>query len=98
MPTVNQAFKYRLYPTKHQESALAVQFGHARFAWNTVLALRLQHYADNQESFGYDAATGLLTWLKEQADSSFLKEAHSQVLQQKLKDQQTAFENFFRPL
>jgi putative transposase len=96
--TVHKAFQYRLYPTQEQEAALAVQFGHARFTWNTVLALRNQHYADNKESIGYDNTAGLLVWLKEQPDTAFLKEAHSQVLQQKLKDQQAAFDNFFRRL
>jgi len=92
---INKGFKYRLYPTKEQQAALEVQFGCARFVWNMVLALRQQYYADNGKGFGYKASAGLLTWLKQQPDTAFLNDANAQVLQQKLMDQQAAFEDFF---
>ena len=31
---VRKAFKYRIYPNKKQQAALAVQFGHARYIYN----------------------------------------------------------------
>jgi len=31
---VRKAFKYRIYPNREQQAALAVQFGHARYIYN----------------------------------------------------------------
>ncbi len=37
---LRKAFRYRLYPNKEQQAGLTVQFGHARFVYNWVLAVR----------------------------------------------------------
>ena len=92
---VHKAFKYRLEPTPEQKEALAVQFGCARFVWNIILTLRTLYFEDNGEWFGFEAATGLLTWFKE-TQYPWLQAANAQVLQQSLKNQQAAFDNFFR--
>ena len=37
---MRKAFKFRIYPTDTQRSALAVQFGYARFVYNFYRAAR----------------------------------------------------------
>lgn len=91
---VMKAFKFRLYPSKEQQKALAVQFGHARFVYNYFLQERSEHYQTTGEGLTYQDTTGLLTELKRSLDYEWLREADSQVLQQSLKDLDQAFRNF----
>ena len=86
---VCKAFKYRLYPNREQQQKLAVQFGHARYIYNWGLAQSQDGYP------GYNRLTKQLPKLKASEDTSWLKEAHSQVLQQALKNLDRAFQNFF---
>src|SRR6266540_1111328 len=92
---VRKAFRYRLYPTAEQEQALAVQFGHARFVWNWALALRKITYQETGKGIGYYELKRRATALKHQAETEWLQEADSQVLQGKLEDLQRAYKNFF---
>jgi putative transposase len=86
---VRKGFKYRLYPNREQQRKLAVQFGHARYIYNWGLS-------ESQEKCpGYDHLARQLPILKRSAETTWLKEAHSQVLQQALKDLDRAFQNFF---
>jgi len=92
---VRKAFKFRLYPNKEQQAALAVQFGHARFVYNHFLQARRDRYQTTGEGLCYQNTTGLLTELKRSVDFEWLRDADSQVLQQSLKDLDRAFRNFF---
>ncbi|MBC8508189.1 MAG: IS200/IS605 family element transposase accessory protein TnpB [Chloroflexi bacterium] len=86
---VRKAFKYRIYPNREQQQRLAVQFGHARYVYNWGLAYSEGKYP------GYNRLAKQLTTLKASEETSWLREAHSQVLQQSLKNLDRAFENFF---
>ena len=86
---VRKAFKYRIYPNKKQQAALAVQFGHARYIYNWGLAQSQDRYP------GYNRLAKQLPILKASEDTSWLKEAHSQVLQQSLKNLDRGYQNFF---
>ena len=90
-----KAFKYRIYPNQKQQHSLAVQFGHARFVYNWGLALRKTHYRQTGQGLSYFDCNVRLTELKRQAEYIWLGEADSQVLQQKLKDLDRAYVNFF---
>ena len=92
---VRKAFRYRLYPTAEQEQALAVQFGHGRFIWNWALALRKATYQETGKGIGYYELQRRATALKHQAETEWLKEADSQVLQAKIEDLERAYQNFF---
>jgi putative transposase len=92
---VRKAYKYRLYPNRAQQNALAVQFGHARYVYNHFLEVRQEHYAKRGEGMSYRDTAGILTELKRDPAHKWLKEADSQVLQQKLKDLDQAYKNFF---
>jgi putative transposase len=95
MMLINKAFKYRIYPNKEQQRRLAVQFGHARFVYNWGLTWRKTHYRQTGQSSSYFDCNVRLTELKRQSEYAWLKEADSQVLQQKLKDLDRAYINFF---
>ena len=86
---VRKGFKYRLYPNREQQEELAVQFGHARYVYNWGVAQSQEKYP------GYNRLAKQLPVLKATAETTWLREAHSQVLQQSLKDLDRAFQNFF---
>lgn len=92
---VRKAYKYRLYPNKEQQAALALQFGHARFVYNHFLQTRQEHYQATGEGLSYQDTTRLLRDLKHCPDTEWLQEGDSQVLQQSLKDLDRAYQNFF---
>ena len=91
---IRRAYKYRIYPNKQQQQQLAVQFGHARFIFNYGLDVRKKAFKETGKGLSYTATALLLPKLKQ--DLPWLKEADSQVLQQKLKDLDTAYVNFFQ--
>ena len=73
------------------QSQLMKQFcGCARYVYNRTLSLERSLYKkDNKHSFKYaEAANRLPEWKKK---NPFLKECHSQVLQQSLKDLDQAY-------
>lgn len=89
-----KAFKYRLFPTIQQQSDLAIQFGHARYVYNYALDIRKSHYKDTGKGLFYSDTAKMLPRMKD--DILWLKQADSQVLQQKLKDLDRAYVNFFQ--
>ena len=86
---IRKGFKYRIYPNLAEQRKLAVQFGHARYIYNWGLAQSQNKYP------GYNHLARQLPILKASAETAWLKEAHSQVLQHSLKDLDWAFQNFF---
>lgn len=92
---VKKTFKYRLKPNSKQRAALAIQFGHARFVFNYALARRKEFYQLNGEGLNYYAQAEELKDLKREDETIWLKQADSQVLQQKLRDLDRAYINFF---
>ena len=69
--------------------------GCCRFLWNKALALGKEVYEADGKRPGYYAIAGKLKDWKKDDDTSFLAEAHSQILQQTLKDLDRAYKNFF---
>ena len=92
---VKKAFKYRLKPNSEQQAALAIQFGHARFTFNWALGRRKEFYQLNDKGLNYYAQADELRDLKYEDETFWLKQGHSQVLQQKLMDLDRAYVNFF---
>ncbi len=92
---VRKAFRYRLYPNIEQQQALSIQFGHARFVWNWALALRKAAYQETGKGISYYDLKRRATALKYQAETEWLSEADSQVLQAKIEDLEKAYKNFF---
>lgn len=92
---IKQGFKYRIYPNQTQQERLAIQFGHTRYIYNLYLHTRTEYYRLTGQSSNYYTCANDLKLLKSEPDHLWLKEADSQVLQQSLKDLDTAFKNFF---
>lgn len=68
--TYNKAYKFRLLPTKEQESFFVNNFGCARFVWNQMLDYSTKYYEEHKKSGTISAAA-----LKKQ--NPWLKEADS---------------------
>jgi len=92
---VRQAFRYRLYPSSEQRHQLAVQFGHARHAYNWALARRQEHYRETGAALSFYDLKRAVTALKSEPDHLWLKEADSQVLQAKVADLEKSYKGFF---
>jgi len=90
-----RAYKERFYPTPEQAELLAQSFGCARFVWNNTLAYRTNAYQQRGESVSHANAEKRLVDLK--AEFPWLNDVSSVILQQALRDQKAAFDNFFNP-
>lgn len=98
--TINKSFQYRLYPTAEQEKILASYFGQVRFVYNYFLRKRIDYYLANKgkkkQSLNYHDTAKMLTTLKQQPETIWLKESNSQSLQQSLRHLDRAYIHFFR--
>lgn len=92
---IRKAFKFEIMPNSEQLRKMKQFCGCARFVFNRALAWQKERYEqDNNHKFSYTKIANLLPqWKKELI---WLKECHSQVLQQSLKDLESAFKNFFQ--
>lgn len=93
---IKKTFRYRLEPTEAQAEMFSKFAGCARFLFNLGLADRKAEYEANGKSLSYYSQANNLLNLKKSEATSWLNEAHSQVLQQSLLDLDVAFKNFFR--
>src|SRR5215475_3255959 len=92
---VQKAFKYRFFPTDEQAAQLAQTFGCARYVYNLALEFRTTSWQQEKKSVGYHQTASKLTEWKKEPDRAFLSEVSSVVLQQSLRNLDTAFTNFF---
>jgi putative transposase len=92
---MQQAFKYRFYPTPEQESLLRRTMGCTRWVYNRALAARTEAWYNQKKRVGYIESSAMLTQWKKQEDLDFLNEVSCVPLQQGLRHLQTAFSNFF---
>ena len=83
------------YPTRAQELALARWFDHSRWVWNWGLESRRKAYARRNETLGSVDLGKRLTQLKKAPSLAWLGDVAADCLNQKLRDLDTAFKNFF---
>jgi putative transposase len=91
-----QAYKFQLRTKPQQEELFRRFAGCCRFVWNHMLALEKENHESGNQRLGYYRLTAVLTELKNREKTLFLKEVHSQILQQSLKDLENAYRNFFQ--
>ena len=91
---MEKAFKYRIYPNKHQRDLINKTFGSCRFVYNTYLAKRIKLYKENKETFTYVQCANDMKNLKD--EFSWLKEVDSTALQSSLRDLDFAYQKFFK--
>ncbi|WP_308019513.1 RNA-guided endonuclease InsQ/TnpB family protein [Neisseria cinerea] len=92
---IRKAFKFEIMPNGEQIRKMKQFCGCSRFVFNRALAWQNEQYGqDNSVKFSYTKIANLLPeWKRE---LTWLKDCHSQVLQQSLKDLESAFKNFFQ--
>ncbi|MGK5094448.1 transposase [Deltaproteobacteria bacterium TL4] len=82
---VLKAFRFRLEPHSSQLKKLAQFAGCSRFVWNKALALQKGRLEQHESVLTYTQLASLLVEWKKEEETSFLKDTHSQTLQQTLK-------------
>ena len=93
---MRRGFKFKLKP-KAVHRFLFVQFaGAVRWVFNRGLDQKQKSFEKTGKSPSYFEQNKELTLLKNQAETGWLGDIHSQVLQQSLKNLDRAFQNFFR--
>ena len=91
--TIRQAFKYQLRPTGYQIRLMRRFAGCRRFVYNKAWTLQMKRLKQGKELLSYPALCRLLTQWKQHPETSWLREAPAQCLQQALMDLVKAFRN-----
>ena len=91
-----KGYKFRIYPNKIQESMIRRTFGCSRFVYNHFLHERKTAWEERQESINYGKCSSLLTQLKNEPETVWLKEVDSVALQQTLRNLDKAYATFFK--
>lgn len=89
-----KAIKIRLYPTDEQVTYINKQLGCCRVVYNDCLAYRKDSYEKEHKSISSSDAIKHIVELKQEKE--WLKEVHSKVLQQSVRDMNSAYDNFFK--
>jgi len=88
-----QAYKFELRPDGAQRRLMRQFAGSCRYVYNRALALQKTRYGRGEKKLGYAGLCKELTAWRNEA--MWLAAAHSQILQQALKDLEHAYRNFF---
>ena len=90
-----QAYKFELRQNGEQARKMRQFAGACRFVYNKALALQKARREVGEKHLGYASLCTHLTEWRSSAETPWLKEAHSQITQQALKDLERAYKNFF---
>ncbi|MGO9611894.1 MAG: helix-turn-helix domain-containing protein, partial [Dissulfurispiraceae bacterium] len=90
---IRKGFKYRLKPDRFEETAMSKTAGCNRFVWNLMLAIQKERLDNKLSCLSYCKMAAVLIDMK--SEFEFLKEVHSQTLQQTLKDLDRAIGDAF---
>ena len=93
---INRSYKFRLYPNKGQIEFLAKHFGCTRRVYNYFLDQRIEQYKLTGKSDNYYTQEKILTEMKRQEETAWLKEVNSQSLQFAIRSLDAAYTNFFK--
>jgi len=91
-----KANKYKIKPTLDQKEKLSQNFGCARFIYNLALSKKKELWKSEQKNISRLELQTLLVQMKKEESTSWLNNAHSQVLQSSLMHLDNAFKNFFK--
>ena len=90
---IRKAFTYRLKPNIDQKLKMSMFSGCCRYLWNHSLSIQRTLLDQSKKILSYiKLASFLKDWKRAEA-TSFLKESHSQILQQTLKNLDRALRN-----
>lgn len=92
-----RAIKVRLYPNKEQERAINQLLGCYRFVYNYMLALKRKEYIDNKINLSLnDLSKYFFETLRKNEDYQWLKEQHTHIMQQAIRQMCIAYDRFFK--
>lgn len=95
MQTGNYTYRFRVYPNKTQRQHLARTFGCARFVYNWAKEAKSNAYHGDGDRWSFARTSREMTKLKRQEETEWLSEVSAVILQQSLRNLETAFTNFF---
>ena len=96
---IQKSVKLRIYPNNQQDVVLLEKhFGCRRWVYNHFLNLFNENYHQGKKKLSYIEASKILTDLKKETETEWLKEVNSQTLQASIKDLDGAYDRFFRKL
>lgn len=90
-----RAYKYRLYPTIAQESLLNQFVGAKRWLYNRLLNEQKRRFDADEKHLSFFDSCKIVTDLKKDQDTSWLKDIDDWALKHALEDLNTAYKNFF---
>src|SRR5690625_1079088 len=91
---VNKAYKFRIYPTKEQETLIAKTIGCSRFVFNRFLGRWNDTYKETGKGLTYSSCSAELTKLKKEL--VWLQEVDSIALQSSLQNLADSYSRFFK--
>ncbi|MFE7046221.1 RNA-guided endonuclease InsQ/TnpB family protein [Streptomyces atratus] len=94
--TYQRVYRYRFYPSPAQAEQLEKTFGACRWVYNEGLALRANAWERHKISVGFAESCRALTEWRHAAETSWLQEVSSTVLQQSLRHLDAGFSRFFK--
>ena len=92
---LKKRYKFRLYPKKYHRILFAQFAGATRWVFNRGLNSRKESWEKDKKPISCFDQNKELKVLKNKSETEWLKEVHSQVLQQSLHDLDLAYKNFF---
>ena len=92
----SKVIQVRLYPNKDQMNYLANCFGCCRFLYNHFLFETSEQYKVDGTFLWYEAMSSLLTQMKKQEETEWLKNVDSTCLQNSLKNLDNGIDNFVK--
>ena len=90
-----RSYKYRLYPTIAQESLLNQFVGAKRWIYNRLLNEQKRRFDAGENHLSFFDSCKIVTDLKKDQDTSWLKSIDDWALKHALEDLNTAYKNFF---
>ena len=91
-----KAIKVRLYPNETQKQLITSQIGATRYVYNRTLALRINAYKKFGMKIGKFDLIKHITKIKKRKSTLWLKDVHSQTLQQSVANMDNAYKHFFK--
>ena len=92
----HQAYKFRIYPNKDQQALIHQTHGHCRFVYNHFLALWNTSYEEEGKGLNRSIMSKMLTKMKKQDDTAWLRNVDSVALQASYENLLDAFQRFFQ--
>ena len=89
-----KAIKIRIYPSQEEIGYINRQLGCCRFVYNNCLAYKKDNYEKEKKSISSSETIKHIVTLKN--NYVFLKDVHSKVLQQSVRDLNQAYDSFFK--